>query len=91
MPKSDLPFGSEFSPSQIDLPTVLEFAHQYGGDWKTFENAVHKQYFKHYRSSEYNRRKLANNTKLGMQAYRIIDDSARLTGFGRQLYQAAPR
>ncbi|MEI6390345.1 MAG: hypothetical protein WCT12_04490 [Verrucomicrobiota bacterium] len=29
--KSALPFGSEFSPSQIDLATVLQFAHNHGG------------------------------------------------------------
>lgn len=28
MAKSDLPFGSEFSPSQIDLVQVLELAHK---------------------------------------------------------------
>ena len=43
--KSDLPFGSEFSPSNIELPTVLEFAKQHGGNWKKFESAVHDQYF----------------------------------------------
>ena len=38
--KSDLPFGSEFSPSQIDLPNVLEFAASLGGDWHAFEDVV---------------------------------------------------
>ena len=41
VPKSDLPFGSEFSPAQIDLPTLLELAHQHGPNWRTgFEAAV---------------------------------------------------
>ena len=30
--KSDLPFRSEFSPSQIELPKLLEFADTHGGD-----------------------------------------------------------
>ena len=84
--KSDLPFGSEFSPSQIDLPTVLNFANEHGGDWRAFENAVYEFYFKEHETTESNRRKLANNTKLGMQAYGIIDKDARLTNFGRELH-----
>lgn len=86
MPKSDLPFGSEFSPSQIRLPEVLEFAHQHGGNWRTFEDAVRLAYFEGHQTSEYNRRKLANNTKLGMIAYGIIDREANLTDFGQHLY-----
>lgn len=83
--KSDLPFGSEFSPNQISLPEVLQFASQHGGDWKAFENAVYGRYFKGNKTSEYNRRKLANNTKLGMIAYGIVDREARLTEFGNKL------
>jgi site-specific DNA-methyltransferase (cytosine-N4-specific) len=84
--RSDLPFGSEFSPSQIDLAEVIELAQQHGGDWRAFEEAVRLRYFEGHRTSEYNRRKLANNTKLGMIAYRIIDRDANLTGFGQHLY-----
>jgi len=85
MKHSDLPFGSEFSPSQIDLSAVLEIADQYGGDWKAFEAAVYGKYFKGYPTSEYNRRKLANNCKLGLIAYRIVDRDAQLTSFGQKL------
>lgn len=84
--RSDLPFGSEFSPSQIELPRVLEFAKRRGGDWRAFENDVRITYFESHKASEYNRRKLANNTKLGMQAYGIIDKQANLTDFGRELF-----
>lgn len=87
MEKSDLPFGSEFSPSQIELPILLEFAKVYGGDWKAFENAVYETYFSRNNTSEYNRRKLANNCKLGMIAYGIIDRKANLTDFGEELYK----
>ncbi len=83
--KSDLPFGSEFSPSQIELPVVLEFADIHGGDWRAFENEVREAYFEGHKTSEYNRGKLANNTKLGMIAYGIIDRQASLTPFGQQL------
>lgn len=85
--RSDLPFGSEFSPSQIDLRTVLEFAKQHGGDWKGFEAAVKEKYFSQNPTSDYNRRKLANNTKLGMIAYGLIDRDAHLTQLGQKLYE----
>lgn len=84
--QSDLPFGSEFSPSQIDLRRVLELAKQYAGDRKGFEAAIRQAYFEHHSTSEYNRAKLANNTRLGMIAYGIIDREARLTDFGEVLY-----
>lgn len=83
--KSDLPFGSEFSPSQIELPVVLQFADIHGGDWRAFENTVREAYFEGHKTSEYNRGKLVNNTKLGMIAYGIIDREALLTSFGKEL------
>ncbi|MBZ0213236.1 MAG: restriction endonuclease [Nitrospirae bacterium] len=88
MRKSDLPFGSEFSPSQIELRRVLELAHEHGGDWKAFEAAVRSNYFENHSTDDYNRGKLANNTKLGMIAYGIIDRDASLTDFGKELYEA---
>ncbi len=88
--KSDLPFGSEFSPSQIDLAHVLELAELelaelHGGDRRAFENAVRAAYFEGHATSAYNRGKLANNTRLGMIAYGIIDRDANLTDFGHEL------
>lgn len=91
--KSDLPFGSEFSPSQIDLARVLEIAHDNQGDPKAFEAAVRDEYFKgHGKGSsgaaekDYNQGKLANNCKLGMIAYGIIDRTATFTPLGQTLY-----
>jgi site-specific DNA-methyltransferase (cytosine-N4-specific) len=86
MQRSDLPFGSEFSPSQINLPYVLELAKQYGGDWRAFEEAIRETYFSAHETSDYNKGKLANNTKLGMIAYGLIDRDARLTNLGERLY-----
>ena len=86
MVRSDLPFGSEFSPSQIDLRETLEMVKASAGNWRAFEAAVHDRYFRQNKTSEYNRRKLANNTKLAMIAYGIIDREAQLTSFGEQLF-----
>jgi len=86
MRKSDLPFGSEFSPSQVDLPELLVMARHHGGDWKAFEAAVRAAYFEDHDADDYNRGKLANNTKLGMVAYGIIDRDANLTSLGETLF-----
>ena len=83
--KSDLPFGSEFSPSQIDLSEALALADAHGGDWRAFERVVRTAWFDDHETSDANRGKLANNTKLGMIAYGIIDRNASLTELGREL------
>ncbi len=64
MQRSDLPFGSEFSSAQIDLPVVLALAHRYGTDWSSFEDTLRDRYFADHKTSDDNKGKLANNTKL---------------------------
>lgn len=87
MPRSDLPFGSEFSPAQINLSELLEFAHENGANWKAFEDAVRDRYFAEHKTSDYNKGKLANNTKLSMRAYGLIDEKdTTLTQAGQHLY-----
>lgn len=89
---SDLPFGSEFSPSQIDLPAVLELVKQTEGDPHALEAGILKRYFSGHAKARkdeegvYNRGKLANNCKLGLIAYKIIDRAAKFTPFGKELY-----
>lgn len=85
--KAHLPFGSEFSPAQIDLPWLLQLAKTSKGDWQAFEQAVNKKYFSKNNTDESNKGKLANNTKLSMAAYGIIKDTkdTRLTDLGEQL------
>ena len=80
-----MPFGSEFSPSQIDLSEVIALAAVHGGNRHAFEQAVRDAWFEGHDTSDHNRRKLANNTKLGMIAYGLIDRDATLTEFGREL------
>ena len=87
MPRSDLPFGSEFSPQQIDLRVLLELAHAHGADWKAFEDAVRRRYFTGQKTSDYNQRKLANNTKLSLRAYGLIgENDTTLTHVGEYLF-----
>ena len=87
MVKSDLPFGSEFSPAQIDLSVLLELAHSHATNWKTFESAVRDRYFAENKTSDYNKSKLANNTKLSMRAYGLIGEKdTSLSVAGQALY-----
>jgi len=85
MEKSDLPFGSEFSPSQINFIRVLEMAEKYSGDWRTLEAEIRHEYFDSHATSEYNRKKLANNCKLGMIAYEVLNRDGTLTDLGKRL------
>jgi hypothetical protein len=92
MRRSDLPFGSEFSPSQIVLPDLLEIIDASKGDWRALEAAILEKYFTGHaegregEEASYNRGKLANNCKLGLIAYGIIERSGSFTEFGRHLY-----
>lgn len=87
MPRSDLPFGSEFSPAQIDLPVLLELADKHGADWKAFEDAVRDRYFAENKTSDYNKNKLANNTKLSLRAYGLVGEKdTTLTETGKALH-----
>ena len=56
------------------------------GDVRGFEAAVRARYFEGHATSEYNRAKLANNTKLGMIAYGLVDRRVNLTELGAKLY-----
>jgi len=88
MPRSDLPFGSEFSPARIDLPVLLELAHQHGTNWKSFEKSVRDRYFTKHETSDYNKGKLANNTKLSLRAYGLIGvRDTTLSDVGRVLFE----
>lgn len=87
--RSDLPFGSEFSPSQIDLPELLEIVEVHSGSARALQDAIRFQYFvSHGGGNAGNQNTLAMNCRLGMRAYGIIDEDANLTTFGRELYDA---
>ena len=89
---SDLPFGSEFSPSQINLPELLGIAAAHQGDARALEAAIHDRWFSGHakgaegEAADYNRGKLANNCKLGLIAYGVIGRDATLTEFGTKLH-----
>lgn len=85
--KNDLPFGSEFSPSQIELPALLALATTHAGDVKALQAAIQARFFStHGAGNAKNQATLAMNCRLGMKAYGLIDEDANLTDFGRELY-----
>ncbi len=85
--KSDLPFGSEFSPSQIELPVLLDLAVAHEGDAKALQAEIQAQFFStHGGGNAKNQQTLAMNCRLGMKAYGLLDEHANLTDFGRALH-----
>lgn len=87
MQKSDLPFGSEFSPSQIELPELLDLAMTHAGDVKALQAAIQARFFStHGAGNAKNQATLAMNCRLGMKAYGLIDEDATPTDFGRRLH-----
>lgn len=84
---TELPFGSEFSPSQIDLPELLEICKQNEGSKDSLENTIKTRFFMHHaKENERNKKKLAMNCRIGLKSYGIIDENCRFTDFGNTLY-----
>jgi site-specific DNA-methyltransferase (cytosine-N4-specific) len=80
--KSDIAFGSEFSPEQVDLAVVLEMVVRHAGDRYALEREIEKRWFKAGDER-------AKNTILSLDAYKIIErDSPAhydLTAMGQHL------
>jgi hypothetical protein len=86
MAKSDLPFGSEFTPTNMSLARLLDLAHQHNENRQAFQAAVRQEYFQSRDISNDNKHKLAGNTCIAMAAYGIIDAAAQMSEFGLTLY-----
>ena len=87
MPDTNLPFGSEFSPSQTELPVLLDICYQNSGNKHEIETSILERYFtSHGGGNLDNKKKLAMNCRLGLKAYGIIDEESRITTLGNGLY-----
>jgi hypothetical protein len=88
--RASLPFGSEFSPSQINLRQTLELIETHEGNQAALQAAILVAYFPNHGgtgpNAAKNRNTLAMNSRLGIKAYGIINDAARFTDFGRKLF-----
>ena len=81
-----LPFGSEFSPNQIELPALLDICREYGGNVAALDEAILQRFFsRHGHGDERNRSKLVMNCRLGLKNYRILDEAWKLTPVGKTL------
>ena len=87
MKDNKLPFGSEFSPSQIELPELISFCMENSGNKETLENVILSRYFSsHAEGSLSNKKKLAMNCRLGLKSYGIIDEKSVITELGNSLF-----
>ena len=86
--KSEIPFGAQFSPSQVDLPGVLEIIHDRAGDRNRITQAIRDEFFATH--SQTQRWKLADNTVLALRAYGLLDeDGATPTALAGKLMAIA--
>lgn len=80
MSKSDIPFGSEFGPNQVDLITVLRLAAAHAGDAAGLTAAVAAEYGWPLDT--------AKNTRLGLHSYRLMHGNV-LSDLGKRLLALA--
>lgn len=75
MRKRDLPFGSQFSATQVNLPEILDIIFAHPGDREAVTNAILERYFSKRETAW--RWKLADNTFLSVRDYGLVsEDSA---------------
>src|SRR2546426_11737762 len=85
--KSDLPFGSQFSPSQIDLSKVLDIAQEFGGTTADFTERIRAEFFSRHAGGDVHQQKeIAKNIRLSLREYHVVGEDERFTNFGQQLY-----
>ena len=70
--KSEIPFGAQFSPNQVNLPKLLQLIHDKAGDRVQMTNAIRDEFFAERASGQ--QLKLADNTVLAMRAYGLLDE-----------------
>ena len=69
MNANELPFGTQFSPEQINLKRLLELAQEYTGRTnKEFVEQIAQEFFAQKASPE----KLAGNTSISLKSYGIV-------------------
>ncbi len=85
MPDTNLPFGSEFSPAQIDLVRLLEMVQAVPGSIPALEAAIRAEYFEGRETGADNKRKLAMNCRLGLIGYGIITAEGQFSELGQEL------
>lgn len=85
--KSDLPFGVNFSPTQIELPRVLDLIAASGGTTLAFTETIRREFFSNHAAQDLEAQlDIAKNVRLSLRAYGLIGDDEQFTAVGRALY-----
>jgi len=88
MKRSEIPFGAQFSPRQIDLPKLLDIIHEKAGNRRQITEAIRQEFFITHATSQ--QWKLADNTVLALRAYQLLDEeAARPTQLADELLAAS--
>jgi hypothetical protein len=90
MPKSDIVFGSEFSPAVVQLDPLLAIVEECRPDRRRLQKKVDETFFKGKGKTDDPRKTLGDNTVLSLTAYGIITrsgDAYDWTDFGRSLLE----
>ena len=83
--KSEIPFGAQFSPNQVNLPRLLGIVTSAAGNRNQITEAIRDEFFASH--AENQQWKLADNTVLALRAYQLLDDEgARPTPLALELY-----
>jgi len=91
MPKSDIVFGSEFSPAVIDsFADLLDLVHKHQPARSQLQRAIDARFFAGKGRNADPKKTLGDNTILAMIAYGILSRtdkaSVHLTDFGQELF-----
>jgi site-specific DNA-methyltransferase (cytosine-N4-specific) len=82
--KSEIPFGAQFSPNQVELPRLLRIIHDHAGDRDKITTLIRDEFFATHSPAQ--RWKLADNTVLAMRAYGLLgEDGATPTELAEDL------
>ena len=82
--KSEIPFGAQFSPNQVDLPDLLQLIHDKAGSREEITLAIRDSFFAEHAPTQH--WKLADNTVLALRAYGLLDeDGARPSDLASEL------
>jgi hypothetical protein len=80
-----IPSGQNFSPSEVDLPTILELVRLHEGNRKALTEAIRHTFYSTRPVPRKGSTVWANVTT-GMARYGIIDETAKFTDLGAELY-----
>lgn len=84
--KSDIPFGSQFSPAQIKLDKVLQILSLHGKANAQFTEEIRMNFFRNHANGDHKQQtELAKNVRLSLRSYGIINEDDTISDFGSYL------